>query len=256
MKVITSLVSFLHLLGNVAAAEYTIVDAECLVRDAAFAGERTGTLVDDMTQLTNEFSLESRLYGFQFCTDTGSGILTTLRLKLAYDYGRSDDFIDLSPLGPGTTNCQRLELSDPVNAPIESIEFFTFGGSVTGFKIQTATRSGSVGNVSVTDSVTFTFERVAPLAGLFGFSGDRFIDGIGVIRYDIACQAQKEQEKQNNGGGSSTDPDLDKEDGESEDDDNTGALIGIIVGIVAVIILTVVIVYFVLRIRRQSKRLN
>ena len=135
MKVVASLVSFLHLVVNVAAAEYTIVDSECLVREAVFAGERTGTLVDDMTQLKSEFSLESRLWGFQFCTDTGSGILTMLRLKLAHDYGRSDDYIDLSPVGPGTINCQRLELSDPVNAPVESIQFYTFGGSITGFKI-------------------------------------------------------------------------------------------------------------------------
>jgi len=82
---------------------------------------------------------------------------------------------------------------------VKSLEVFTFGGSITGFIIETASRTGSAGLTSVSDSVKFEFTDVTPLVGIYGFSEDRFINGLGVIKYDMVCQAEKERNKANGG---------------------------------------------------------
>ena len=140
------------------------------------------------------FSLDTRLYGFLYCTEPGTEILTTVVFQLAREYG-AGELINLSPLGTGTENCLSHQFSDMQNSKVERLEFFTFGRAVTGFKVETATSAQLFGLTRGSDVIIFEFEKTKPLVGLFGFVGDPYINGVGVILFDIACQDKKELEK-------------------------------------------------------------
>ena len=94
-----------------------VVDESCLRRDPNLVGTREGTLIDDMEQLEEFFTSDTRMWGFQYCLDETETYMTSFRVKNAHDYGTSE-FIDMTPIGPGTTNCQRLQLSDSYNEPV------------------------------------------------------------------------------------------------------------------------------------------
>ena len=42
----------------------SVVDESCLIRDKIFAGVQEGTYVDDMTQLKEIFTADTRMWGF------------------------------------------------------------------------------------------------------------------------------------------------------------------------------------------------
>jgi len=51
-------------------------------------------------------------------------------------------------------------------------------------------RTGDFGLTDVRDSVNYVFTREKPLIGIYGFSGDKFINGMGFITYDLGDECQ------------------------------------------------------------------
>lgn len=94
----------------------------CFARDSRLAGSPSGTFIDDLNKLQEVVTIDTRMWGFQVCSDRGS--ITGFRILIANNYG-IDDHVDLNPFGPGTTNCARYKLGDPIKQPIESISIFT-----------------------------------------------------------------------------------------------------------------------------------
>ena len=103
----------------------------------------------------------------------------------------------MSPIGPGTSGCNRLQLSDTVNEPVTRLQFFLLDNTVHGAQISTSTRTGDIGDVDfATSNIEYTFTSKTPLVGLYGYATATSIAGIGVIRFDIDCQIQFEKDQE------------------------------------------------------------
>ena len=62
---------------------------------------------------------------------------------------------------------------------------------VVGITILAGGRTGNFGLTDVRDSVNYVFTREKPLIGIYGFSGEKFINGMGFITYDLGDECQK-----------------------------------------------------------------
>ena len=153
-----------------------------------FAGIKEGEKFDDMDLLKSVMNTETRIWGFQICKDSQAGHINMFRIELAEDYGTADYF-DLSPGGPVVTGCLRYKIADPKVDSISKITVFT-DGSIVGMTVIAGGRVGNFGNISVRDSVNFSFTREKPPIGIYGFTGTEFISGLGFITYDLGDECQ------------------------------------------------------------------
>ena len=144
----------------------------CFKMDDKFAGSRTGYYVDDMTLLSKIVRADTRMGGFQVCTDTETGNISSFRIKNANKYGNGNT-ISMSKLGTGSTTCGNYMLRDPVNEIVTNLVLF-FNRSkdkVQGLRVATAGKVANFGQTDLTDFVNFSFTKDKPLIGLTGFSG-------------------------------------------------------------------------------------
>ena len=107
--------------GNTTAKETDI--SSCFKTDETFAGSRTGYYVDDMTLLTKIVQADTRMGGFQVCTDTVTGNISSFRIKNANRYGNGNT-IQMSKFGTGSTTCGSYMLRDPVNEIVTNLVLF------------------------------------------------------------------------------------------------------------------------------------
>lgn len=107
---------------------------------------------------------------------------------LSTSYGANEDFQDLSPIGPGTTNCSRFYLADPIKDPIVSMTVYVDAFSVQGIQMSTKQKVGSFGRTDLRDGRTFYFSEDSPMIGIWGFNGPALISGLGVIKYDTKSE--------------------------------------------------------------------
>lgn len=150
----------------------------------------------------------------------------------------------MTPIGPGVDNCNRLQLSDPLENPIERLELYIVSDTIRGIQIETSTRLGSVGDISSSETVKYLFTKENPLVGIFGFTGDSYINGLGVIRFDTECQAAitKQQQLESN---------LKRKSLQTEPEDNKTVLIALIAA--GGILITAIIIVTVICIRRKKR---
>ena len=95
----------------------------CFKMDDKFAGSRTGYYVDDMTLLSKIVRADTRMGGFQVCTNTETGNISSFRIKNANKYGNGNT-ISMSKLGTGSTTCGNYMLRDPVNEIVTNLVLF------------------------------------------------------------------------------------------------------------------------------------
>ena len=131
------------------------------------------------------------MWGFQICLDTvdGDEILTSFRLLLSKEFGKNGDYIDMSASGPGTGVCRRYGILDPTTEPVKKIEFFV-DDVVRGVTLLIGDKLGSFGKQDVRDKISFEFDENNPPVGIYGFSGDKYINAISFITYDLASDCQ------------------------------------------------------------------
>ena len=91
----------------------------------------------------------------------------------------------MTAIGPGTSNCRRFKIEDPVRDVISSIELH-LSEVVLGFTIKVGQKEGSFGRTNTLDSVVYNFSPDKPLIGIYGFQGGTFINGLSFITYDIS----------------------------------------------------------------------
>ena len=120
--------------------EVVPVNSVCFAKEEIIAGTPRGTEYSDMEKLNEIMTTDMRLWGFQVCEDRGTGILSSFRLETAKDYGRGS-YIDMTAIGPGTSNCRRFKIEDPVRDVISSIELH-LSEVVLGFTIQVGQKQG------------------------------------------------------------------------------------------------------------------
>ena len=118
------------------------VNPACFKKETQFAGVRVGSEKSDEQLLIDMMNTETRMWGFQICTSTNTGVLTAFRVETARDFGNGD-YIDMTALGPGTANCRRYKLSDP-DAGVSRIVLHV-SEVVLGITLTAGTRTGSWG---------------------------------------------------------------------------------------------------------------
>ena len=147
----------------------------------------------------------------------------------------------MSILGPGKTGCSRLALSDTVNLPVNRLQFFLQDNAVSGAQLATSSRTGNMGNVSSTDTIEYRFTKETPLVGIYGYSSATSINGVGVIRFDVVCQAEKDKERKLLEDIAVQKLTKESENEEGEEEGGSGAMVGIIAGAAALVILVTII---------------
>ncbi len=78
---------------------------------------------DDQASLNQILSKETRMQGFQICTDTEQKFLTQFKIVIADDFGKADEQV-LEGVGPGTENCRRFALADPLTDKINAMNIY------------------------------------------------------------------------------------------------------------------------------------
>jgi len=72
-------------------AEDNTASVSCFTRERnLFAGKRFGDFADDMFVLEKTVLVNTRMWGFQVCSDEATGAITSFRIKIAHNYGTSE----------------------------------------------------------------------------------------------------------------------------------------------------------------------
>lgn len=153
----------------------------CLAK-TELAGTPLGESFDDKYVVRNTFtSTEMRTWGFQYCINPITGILSAFRLYLAFEFGQGD-YISMTAAGPGMSNCRRMKFSDT----LRSVEFHE-QDVIVGVTVTVGDKQRSFGNAEENrESTVFKFDENVQAIGVYGNQGTAFINAIGFITYDFS----------------------------------------------------------------------
>ena len=105
-------------------SEIVKTNPACYRKDPKLAGVEIGTQVNDIPRLFEVMETDMRMWGFQICINEQTNVLSSFRIETAKDYGAAD-YVDMTPIGPGTKNCRRYRIADPINEWVSRIELHT-----------------------------------------------------------------------------------------------------------------------------------
>ena len=127
-KFLLILSCLLFLCTTVAAQES--VELKCLKRTVE-AGTPIGDSFDDKYKVRNTFKSDDLMtWGFQYCTNPSTGILSSFRIYLADNYGQGD-YISMTAAGPGVSNCRRIKFTDTLRKVEFHVQDVIMGVSLT-----------------------------------------------------------------------------------------------------------------------------
>ena len=142
----------LSLCATVAAQESVVL--KCLKRTEE-AGTPIGDSFDDKYKVRNTFKTDDLMtWGFQYCTNPSTGILSSFRIYLADNYGQGD-YISMTAAGPGVTNCRRIKFTDTLKKVEFHVQDVIMGVTLTvGEKVKSFGKSDNY-----RDSEIFRFDE-------------------------------------------------------------------------------------------------
>ena len=145
-----------------------------------------GEEFDDKYKVRNIFNTDDLMtWGFQYCINPDTSILSSFRIYIANNYGQGD-YISMTAAGPGTSNCRRIKFTDTLKQIEFHVQDVIMGVSLTvGDKVKSFGKADDHRNSQI-----FKFDESIQIIGIYGNQGTSFINAIGFITYDFSDECK------------------------------------------------------------------